>query len=1234
MSNTAEPDKGLLVASSRDKGPDEPREVAVSPNTDVAEEVDRQPKGVDFPVVGIGASAGGLEAYTELLTALPATTGMAFVLVQHLDPAHPSLLTSLLSKTTTMPVVEARDGMSLEPNNVYVIPPNKGMTISGGALRLAPRIGRAPFLPVDLFLTSLAHEQRRLAIGVILSGTASDGSEGIRAIKALCGITFTQDGVSAQYGGMPRTAQQTGAVDFVLSPAEIAKELDRISQHRFLVGTHEPESVEVLPEGQIDLSRVFQLLERTTNVDFSLYKQTTVRRRIGRRMIVHRCETIAAYLAVLQREPKEIQELYQDILISVTGFFRDPAAFEALRTHLTKLVNETAEDSVLRVWVPGCATGEEVYSLAISFREILEEQGRKVSVQFFGTDISEVALRRARSGVYPEISALKISPERLREFFHKVDGGYQINKSIRDTCVFATQDVTRDPPFARLDLISCRNLLIYLGQALQKSVFSIFHYALNANGILFLGSAEATDGSSGLFRALEGGSNIYTPSGVPVRSNELFPHRRRRQEPADRPSATRRLTSLELQKRADRTIQNRYAPDGVVIDAGMQILQFRGHTGFYLEAAAGEASHHLIRMARESIQPILRKAVATAIERNTLVQEKGVRVTHGGETREITIEVVPIGASNPNEHYYLVMFDRTTPQRELPPDAPAPEPIQEDRQTRVERLERELSEAREYLRSETEDHETALEELRAANEEVGSANEELQSTNEQLGTAKEELQSTNEELITVNEELKSRNDELHVSTNDLTNLLSAADLPILVVDRVLRLRRFTPRAEQWLGLVPADVGRSLADVQKHLPVPQLASMVRKVIDSLATEVQEVQDSHGAWWLLTIHPYRTSEHRIEGAVLTFVDIDSIQRNLQAANEAHEFSEAIVNTVREPLLVLTRDLRVARANPAFYETFQVTPENTEGRLLYELGHAQWDISPLRHALKEVLLHNVKFVDLEVEQTFPGLGLKSMCLNGCRIIRKEGGAQAILLAVEDVTQRRDAEQALKRSNEDLERFAYVVSHDLREPLRTVGSFSDLIATRYKGQLDEKADEFFGLVNEGVKRMNGMISDLLAYSQVGSSDATTPPEIASKSALEEALWNLQSVIADSGARVTRDELPAIRFNNSQLIHVFQNLIGNAIKYRRAEESPRIHVSAQQVDSGWEFSVRDNGLGFSVNDAGRIFDVFTRLHGREYSGTGIGLAICKRIVEHHRGRIWVESEVGVGSTFRFSVPH
>ncbi len=1224
----------ILPLSAQAKEPAPPVEdsVSVQPvaNELEVDELDKRPRSNPFPVVGIGASAGGLEAFSELLSALPVDTGMAFVLIQHLDPTHPSLLASLLAKTTAMPVTEVRDGARIEPNHVYVIPPNSRMTIGNGALHLAPRPGRTAFYPVDHFFMSLADQQRRLSIGVILSGTASDGSKGVRAIKAHSGITFAQDEESAQQAGMPHMAHRTGAIDYVLPPAAIARELARISHHPLLLTDGGAETMEALPQSDADLRKIFLLLERTKHVDFSQYKQTTVRRRLGRRMLVHRCETLAEYLNVLQHNPEEVQELYNDILICVTAFFRDPAAFAAITPHLEKLVIRTADHDTLRVWVPGCATGEEVYSLAICFREILNQQGRQIGLQFFGTDINELALQGARRGIYSDHQTQFISPERMLQFFNKVDGGYQINKQIRDSCIFAMQDVTRDPPFARLDVISCRNLLIYLGPALQTRVLNLFHYALNHDGLLFLGSAESA--STDLFSALEGESNLFAPNVVSAAIRPTFSSYRHPTDPVSRANQVRALNSVELQRRADRAIQSRYAPDGVVIDAGMHILQFRGQTGFYLEPAPGAASDQLLRMARPGLQPILRKSILAAIERNTLVQEKGVHVEYGGETREITLEVVPIAGSGPSDRYYLVMFERVGLQRQSPPEAPALANAPEPMEARVERLERELADAREYLSSETEDHETAIEELRAASEEVSSANEELLSTNAQLATAKEELQSINEELTTLNEELQSRNDELGVLSNDLNNVLNAVKLPILMVDRGLRLRRYTPAAETWLGLFASDVGRPLSGFEDRLPLLELTAIVTRVIESLTMETRELKDAHGSWWQLNVHPYRTSEHRIEGAVLSFVDIDPLQRNLDGARDAKEFSEAIVNTVSEPLLVLSPDLRIMRTNPAFHHMFQTSPADTDGRLLFEMEGGQWDVEPLHHALEELLPRDRGFAGLELQHAFPRIGLKTMRLNGCRIARKDGSAQTILLAIEDITSWRNAEQGLLRSNANLERFAHVVSHDLREPLRTIHSFTDLLAKFYPSQLNPEADEYVAFVEDGVKRMDAMITDLLTYSQVSTLDSDGLQKISAKAALQDSLWSLQAAIHGSKAIVTQDELPSVNYRKSQLTQLFLNLIANSLKYCRPEEAPRVHVSAERVGSEWIFAVRDNGMGFEYKDAESIFEVFKRLHGRQYPGTGIGLATCKRIVERHGGRIWAESEVGVGSTFRFSV--
>ncbi len=1202
------------------------------PSNRKAEEDGMQPQGVLFPVVGIGASAGGLEAFTQLLSALSVTTGMAFVLVQHLDPAHESRLTEILSRATAMPVQQVEDGMIIQPNSVYVIPPNTSLTIVRGALHLAARShDQSLHLPIDHFFESLAGEQGRLSVGVILSGNGTDGSQGLRAIKGQCGLTFVQSESSAKFDGMPHSALASGAADFVLSPAEIGQELARVSLHPYVAAPPQDKAREVLPEGEFELRKIFLLVHRSTGVDFSQYKQTTTKRRIGRRMIVQRSQTLGEYLAYLERHPEEVQELYKDILISVTHFFRDPDSFQALAKHLSGMLRNREPKDSFRVWVPGCATGEEVYSLAICLQEIFLQEGVRPALQLFGTDISEWALGKARAARYPEGIQQDVSPERLQQYFHKVDGYYQLRKSIRDSCVLAKHDFTHDPPFSRVDLVSCRNTLIYLDQALQKAVMPIFHYSLNEGGLLFLGPSESVGTAADLFQAVDRKHRIYARKPAAVR----FALSRSRLRGLAGPAPTRGLpvpASQNWQEQADQLIQKRYAPDGVIVNQDLTVLQTRGRTSDYLQSAAPDRSQNLLLLAQESLQAPIREVVLAAMTQNTPVQRKGLRLDQQGKEREINLEVVPLSAASALERHYFVVFEAVSPRpsvtdQETPVPAPEPEtPEQENA-----RLKQQLAEAHEYIRSLTTEYEAALEEQKASNEEISSANEELQSTNEELETAKEELQSTNEELTTVNEELQNRNQEQSLLVNDLNNLFAAVNTPILMFDRGLLLRRFTPAAERSLGLSPADLGRALADLPTRTGVPPLDKRVREVIDTLAVTTHEMQDQDGCWWSLAIRPYRTLDHRIEGAVLTFADVDALKRSVQAAEESRDYVEGIVETVREPLAVLSPDLRIERVNQSFYRTFQLGPEETEGKLIYELDEHQWDLPPLRHLLEEILPRRSFFENFAVEHVFPRIGFRSMSLNARRMVHGNRDLPRILLALEDVTERKLAERNLLRSHADLEQFSHAVAHDLQQPLVTIGWYSQILSQRHRDKLGAESDQILQLVTAGVTRMQSMIEDLLAYSLAGKSDGGSLERVSVEAALQESLWNLQAAVQESGAVITHDDLPIIPYTR-RLTQVLQNLIGNALKYR-GEATPQIHLSAVRRAQEWVFSVRDNGIGFDQENARTIFCVFKRLVGSEYTGTGMGLAICQRIVERFGGSIWAESEPGVGSTFSFTIP-
>ena len=962
---------------------------------EVTDEDMNPPRGHHFPVVGIGASAGGLEAFTQLLRAIPADTGMAFVLVQHLDPSHESLLPGLLAPMTAMPVIAVKDGMALAPNHVYIIPPNSSMVMHDGTLRL---MERAPglHLPVDIFFRSLAQVQGGRAIGVVLSGNAADGSAGIRAIKAECGITFAQDENTARFSGMPRAAIATGAVDFVLAPGDIGRELARIARNPYLIPPT-PDVAEILPDGDGDLRKIFTMLESASRVDFTHYKLTTVRRRISRRMMVHRLQEVRDYVELMKDHPDEVRELYRDLLISVTKFFREPESFEALMRVLRAALPGRSPTEAFRIWVPGCATGEEVYSLAMCMDELAGELSLRMPIQLFGTDISDAALDRARAGIYSEIITHDVTPERLQRSFSKVDSGFQVNKSIREMCIFARQDLTRDPPFSHLDLVSCRNLLIYMDMTLQRRVLPVFHYSLKANGLLLLGSAESTAAGPDLFMAVDKEHRIYSRKDVPVR---LALDLRSRRAPISRGDAQEAIpaASGDLARQVDRLIQNKYTPDAVVVDSDFQIVHFRGHTSFYLDPAPGEASLNLLKMARETLVLPLRRVLHEARARRNPATERNVTIEHRGERRRVTIEVTPVSGPAAGEEYFLVVFCETaaTPAEATAPgsgDAPAAA-------GEISRLERELTETHDYLRSLAEDHEASSEELRAANEEIRSANEELQSTNEELSTTKEELQSANEELTTLNEELHIRNNELSSTNGDLINLLSAVNIPIVMVDEDLRLRRFTVTAEKLLDLSPVDIGRPL----RHLgffDVQDIEKTTRAVIENLTLHREDVQDRNGMWYSLSIRPYRTMDNRINGAVITFQDIDPLKRSLGLAEQARDYAEAMIETVREPLAVLDSDLRVQRATAAFYDAFQVSREETEGRFFYDLGNGQWNLPRLRELLGDAIFRGEPFQDYEVIHAFPHLGMRTMRLNGRPLPQQLEADKRVLVAIEDLTQ-----------------------------------------------------------------------------------------------------------------------------------------------------------------------------------------------------------------------------------------
>lgn len=877
----------------------------------------------DFPIVGIGASAGGLAAFEAFFSGMPADAnpGMAFVLVQHLAPDHKSILTDLIRRYTRMQVFEVEDGMAVKPNCAYIIPPNRDMAFLNGALQLMePSAPRGQRLPIDFFFRSLAQDQRERAIGIVLSGTGSDGTQGVRAIKGEGGMVMVQNPASTEYDGMPRSAIATGLVDYELPPAEMPAQLIAYVTHAF--GKPPLAATAPAPKAENTLKKIFILLRAQTGHDFSQYKLSTIHRRIERRMAVHQIETMDGYVKYLQQAPAEVEALFRDLLIGVTHFFRDPEAFKALEEQvIPRLFADKPAGAVIRVWSPGCSTGEEAYSLAILLAERQEALKRSYKVQVFATDIDSQAIVTARTGLYPASIAADLSPERLARFFAAEPDGsaYRIHKALRDLLVFSEQDVIKDPPFSKLDLISCRNLLIYMGGDLQKKLIPLFHYALNPGGFLFLGTSETVGEFTDLFSALDRKLKLYQ------RKEDIHSAQRaalgrflppRTAIDGALPRAAGKAASLKkppLRELTEQALLQQVALAGALVNGHGDILYLHGRTGRYLEPAPGEAgTNNILKMARDGLRCDLTTALYKAVAGTEIVRCPGLRVKTNGDLTTVNLTLRPVApdpAATPAAPLYLVILEEAPPcgPEQAPPAAArragaGVDSADTDTDARVAALRQELQTKEEYLQAANEELETTNEELKSSNEEMQSVNEELQSTNEELETSKEELQSVNEELATVNAELQTKVADLSRANNDMNNLLAGTGIATVFVDQQLRVLRFTPAATKIINLILSDVGRPVGHIVSNLAgYDRIVADAQAVLDSLIPTEVEVQTQTGAWYTMRIQPYRTLENVIEGAVITLVDITAMKKAQEALAESESRFRQLAESL--PQLVWT-------------------------------------------------------------------------------------------------------------------------------------------------------------------------------------------------------------------------------------------------------------------------------------------------------------------------------------------
>jgi two-component system CheB/CheR fusion protein len=967
-------------------------------------QTESKPSTDTFPIVGIGASAGGVEALENFFAHMPTDCNMAFVIVQHLDPHHKSMMDSLLAKQTHLQISDAADGVRVNSGQVYLKPPGKDMIIRDKRLHLQEATEKGKRLQIDTFFRSLAADQKEKAICVILSGASNDGTLGAKLIKGEGGLVVVQDEKQAQYNSMPKSVINAGVADIILPVEEIPQELLRYTQHPFL--GREPKDT---PEEKFekDIQSILMMVRTSTGHDFNLYKRNTVRRRIERRMALQQIHELPNYRRYLRQNSDEIHELFKDLTINVTSFFRDAFAFQILKEDvLQRMLAQKPANSSLRIWVPGCASGEEAYSIAMLIVEISEELEKFFDIKLFATDINQEAIEAARSGIFPDSIVSDITAERLKRFFAKKGSTYQVDSKIRDVIVFAAHDVTRDPPFSGMDLISCRNLLIYMDNSLQSQVLPVLHYALKPEAILLLGTSETTSEASDLFtpvnkkakifksKKIEDGRDIHFRMPKALRHGE--PQNEIQRQPAKGALQQETQKRKTAHKLIEKAIMDKYPYPAVLLDDQANILYFLGDTSRFLMMPRGEADLNIFNMVSGELHYRLSQAVEKIQHQKEPLQLENIQTRHDDSFLSLDLTLSPISSEGHKAEWLLLEF------KEHPPEpAAAKEKAGKDADSEeVADLQNKLQATRQELQATIEELETSNEELKSANEELQANNEELQSINEELESSKEELQSTNEELETVNSELYQKNQQMIKADDDMKNLFAATDIGTLFLDNDLRIKRFTPAATEAFNLKEIDVGRAISDITSNLEYDNLARDAEEVLDKLTRKELKIRGKSGKFYVLRMVPYRSGKNVIEGVVISFLDISAFENSVVPEDVFRKFFETVAAELWEPFLILDEDCKIVAANQAFYRVFKASPKKSIDKQLFELDNQQWDIDELRQFLNDIIPFNKHFEGYEVEADFPRIGRRKMSLNARRIELGREQPEMILLSFKDIT------------------------------------------------------------------------------------------------------------------------------------------------------------------------------------------------------------------------------------------
>lgn len=1186
------------------------------------------PDSLPTHVVGIGASAGGLEALESFFDNMPSTTNLAFIVVQHLSPDFKSLMSEILARHTAMKICQTADGMPLERDTIYLAPARQNVQLNNGRIVLEDFPRRNSLnLPIDALFQSLARDQGERSVAVVLSGTGSDGTRGIRAVKEVGGMAMVQDETSARFDGMPRSAISTGLADFVLSPEKMPQQLLKFLRHPFARPDTEKPRV---AESRTKLDQILAILRRKHHADFTPYKPSTLGRRIERRMGIHHVEEIEEYISRLDSSDAESSALVRDFLIGVTRFFRDEDAWNMLATRaVPRLVQDAVRGKrALRVWVPACSSGEEAYSHAIIFAEHLERTQQQIDLKVFATDIDQSAIDFAGRGVYSESIAPDLTQERLSRYFQRRGDTFEIRRSIRENVIFARHDLVRDPPFTRIDLVSCRNLLIYLQPGVQKRVISIFHYALNPHGCLLLGESETVGEPKEAFHPLSEKHRLYeknpraslpSPRQLEGLSGERF-----RQHLFGVDTGHGRGVPDSPVAKAHRFIAATYGPASILTDAEFRILHTFGDVSHVLCVPQGEFTADVTKLVPDRLRTPVSAALARAAKKGKPVVFTDVELVVEGNARKLTVEAHVLRGSEDEPPMYLVAFsDQSTPP--TPEDAETFD-LGSQRDERIRGLENELQQTRENLQATLEEMETSNEELQSTNEELLASNEELQSTNE-------ELHSVNQELYTVNAEYQAKIHELTTLTNDFENLLRSTNIGTLFIEgRDLKIRKFTPAATSFVNLVEHDLGRPLSHLTHNLHDVDLARLSEQVIESGREYQGDAENQKdGTWVYIRIIPFVTEKGTTEGAVITFVDVTALKVQEEALRQSESrFRELAENVPGVCWLSDAHGKGISYVSPHYERIF--------GRQYSSLARIIDETAALVHPEdRERLVRRFRaagavggveeeFRILRPDGTVRWLRANTLPLTGAS---KEEGR--FVGYVQDFTSVKEYASRLEQSNRELEQFASIISHDLQEPLRSIRGFLRLLE-RSCPSFGDPGSEYLENLKSGVARMELQVRDLLAFSRVTSAEIELR-RTDTRQLVRNVVKDLSKMVEENEAEVTFDGLPKVQAAAGLLREVFQNLIENALKYR-GSGPPRVEVAAAAKDEEWIFSVRDNGIGIRPDYHQRVFQMFKRLHREEaYPGSGVGLAIAKKIIERHAGRIWVESSEGVGSTFYFTLP-